>query len=719
MNEGAHDSVPPYGGRLQLVMQSEQAECGLACLVMIARYYGHELDLISMRRRFSTSLKGINLGRLIEIAHALDLDSSPLRVELDALGKLRLPCILHWNLSHFVVLRRLTRKGAEIYDPAIGIYRMPLFEVSRRFTGVALELHPRTQFTKVKETQRITLSALIGRISGLSRAMVQLFSLAFAIELFGLLLPLQMQWVIDQVLVSGDRNLLVVITLGFLLLMAMQTLLSVARGWVISWLGAKLDAQWIGNLFGHLLRLPLDYFEKRHIGDVVSRFTSVNTVQATLTGTFVQSVLDGLMGFLALIVLAFYSVPLTGVVLSTFATYTLLRWALYQKLWRINEEQLIYGARQQSELMESVRGIQAIKLANKQAARRARLVSATVESAHREMQKQRATLAFAALNQGLFGVQRTLLVSLAAWLCLNGTFSAGLLVAFVAYADQFSTRAGALVDKIVEFRMLRLHAQRIADIALADPERDMQGTHSGPPPPPSISVDNVSFHYADGEPWVLRNIDLHVGAGESLAIVGPSGCGKSTLAKLMMGLLQPTEGQIEFGGIDIRKFGLENYRNLIAAVMQDDQLFAGSIADNITFFDHASSMEDIQCAARMAAVHDEIVAMPMGYETLVGDMGSSLSGGQKQRVIFARALYRKPKILLLDEATSHLDAQCECSINAAVRKMNVTRIIIAHRAETIASADRVVHLDQIQKSHRMVSTGESFSKAHVLSSAQY
>jgi len=710
MSEGAHDSLQARGGRLPLVMQSEQAECGLACLVMIARYYGHELDLISMRRRFSTSLKGMTLGRLIEIAHALDLDSSPLRVELDALGKLRLPCILHWNLSHFVVLRCLTRKGAEIYDPACGIYRMPLIEVSKRFTGIALELYPRTQFTKVKETQRITLSALIGRIDGLGRALVQLFSLAFAIELLGLLLPLQMQWVIDQVLVSADRNLLVVVTLGFLLLMAMQTLLSVARGWVISWLGAKLNAQWVGNLFGHLLRLPLDYFEKRHIGDVVSRFTSVNTVQATLTGTFVQSVLDGLMGFLALAVLAFYSVSLTTVVMAAFTIYTLLRWALYQKLWRINEEQLIYGARQQSELMESVRGIQAIKLSNMQAQRRARLVSATIESSHREMQKQRATLAFAALNQGLFGMQRTLLVSLAAWLCLDGTFSAGLLVAFVAYADQFSTRAGALVDKIVEFRMLRLHAQRIADIALAEPERDMQGTHSGPLPPPSISVENVSFRYADGEPWVLRNVNLRIGAGESLAIVGPSGCGKSTLAKLMMGLLQPTEGRIEFGGIDIRRFGLENYRNVIAAVMQDDQLFAGSIADNISFFDHASSMVDIQNAALMAAVNDEVVAMPMGYETLVGDMGSSLSGGQKQRVIFARALYRKPKILLLDEATSHLDIECERIINAAVREMKVTRIIIAHRAETIASADKVVHLEPVRQLHSAITAAASASK---------
>jgi ATP-binding cassette subfamily B protein RaxB len=420
------------------------------------------------------------------------------------------------------------------------------------------------------------------------------------------------------------------------------------------------------------------------------------------------------MGFLALVVLALYSVPLTAVVLVAFALYSLSRWALYRKLWLINEEQLVYGARQQSELMESVRGIQAIKLANKQADRRARLGNATIESAHREMQKQRAMLAFAALNQGVFGAQRILLISLGAWLCLNGTFTAGLVVAFVAYADQFAMRAGALVDKVVEFRMLRLHAQRIADIAVAEPERYTQGTYRGPTPAMTIAVKNLSFRYAEGEPWVLRDLNAFIAAGECVAIVGPSGCGKSTLAKVMLGLLQPTDGSIEIGTIDVRKYGLDNYRNLIAAVMQDDQLFAGSIADNIAFFDHPASMEDIQKAARMAAVHDEIIAMPMGYETLVGDMGSSLSGGQRQRVILARALFRKPRILLLDEATSHLDVDCERTINVAVRSMDITRIIIAHRPETIASADRVIYLRAPQQLHSVDTASAAAHRASAI-----
>jgi ATP-binding cassette subfamily B protein RaxB len=677
---------------LSLVMQSEQAECGLACLAMVARYHGHDVDLMSLRRRFSTSLKGVTLARLVDIAGALGFDARPLRLELGSLRELRVPCILHWNLNHFVVLRRMTRNAAEIYDPASGVCRVPLDEVSKRFSGVALELAPRADFTPIADVQRISLRTLAGQIAGLRPALVQMFGLALALEILILMLPFQIQWVIDQVLVTSDRSLLVTIGLGFLLIVAAQTGLALGRGAVITWLGASLSAQWTTNLFGHLLRLPLDYFEKRHMGDVLSRFTSLNAIQATLTGSFVESLLDGLMGICALVILACYSVPLTSVALATFAVYALLRFAFYRKLWLINEEQLVFASRQQSELMESVRGVQAIKLANKHAQRRARVANATLDLAQRDMRKQRLTLAFNAASQGLFGVQRIALITWGAWICLNGTFSAGLLVAFLAYADQFATRLGALIDKLVDFRMLRLHAARIADIALATPERNAHGVHSGPAPAPGIALQNVSFRYAEDEPWIVRHLDMNIEAGESVAIVGPSGCGKSTLAKIMLGLLVPSEGTITIGGMDIRTFGLENYRAMIGAVMQDDQLFSGTIADNISFFDEGSDMPSIEVAARAAAIHDDIMAMPMGYETLVGDMGSSLSGGQRQRVIFARALYRKPKILMLDEATSHLDIDCERSINRCVGALNITRIIIAHRPETIAIADRVVEL---------------------------
>ncbi|MCW0376665.1 peptidase domain-containing ABC transporter [Xanthomonas sacchari] len=682
----------PFATRIVPIMQTEGAECGLACLAMVAGFHGQNVDLPSLRRRFSISLQGARLERLMQIARAIGFEVRPMRAELDYLAAVGGPCILHWDLSHFVVLERVTRGVAVIHDPARGLLRLPLAEVGKHFTGVLLELVPSPSFEKAAAPQPVSLRALTGRIGGLRRALVQVFALALAIEMLVLLMPFQMQWLIDHVLISADMPLLKILAIGFLIAVLAQTALMLARSWVVSWLGASLNSQWINNLFGHLMRLPLDYFEKRHMGDVLSRFGSLKSIQTTLTGSFVEAVLNGMTGMLALVVLFFYSAKLAGVVMAAFACYLLLRVAMYRVQFGITRDQLFHAARQQSELMESVRGIQAIKLANKQGLRQSRLFAATVQAANLDMQSQRIGLAFTALNSGVFGIQRVLLISIGGYMALQDALSAGMLVAFLSYADLFTSRAGSLVDKCIEFRMLRLHAERIADIAMSDPEPHALGHYSGPELAPEIEFKGVSFRYSDDDPWVLRNFDLKVCAGESVAIVGPSGCGKSTLAKLLLGLLAPTEGQIEVGGVEIRRLGLETYRGMVSAVMQDDQLFAGSLADNIAFFDPDASLQRIVAAAKLAAIHDDIVRMPMGYESLVGDMGSILSGGQRQRVILARALYRQPKILVLDEATSHLDRQRDEIVNAHIKALSMTRVLIAHREDTIASADRKVVL---------------------------
>ncbi|MFO3707290.1 peptidase domain-containing ABC transporter [Xanthomonas codiaei] len=674
------------------IMQTEAAECGLACLTMIARYHGDRVDLAQLRRRFNISLRGVRLERLVQIGRAMGLDVRAMRAEPEYLQDLGQPCILHWDMSHFVVLERVVRGVALLHDPARGTLRLPMSELGKHFTGVLLELQPGASFQPTVQVPRVSLRSLTGRIFGLKRGLLQIFGLALAIEVLALLLPFQMQWVIDHVLVSADMPLLKILTIAFLLTVMFQAALTVARSWIVSWLGASLNTQWITNLFGHLLRLPLEYFEKRHMGDVLSRFSSLKSIQTTLTGSFVEAMLNGLTGCLAVVILLAYSPALTGLVLGAFALYLCLRLALYRHQFMVSRDQLTYAARQQSELMESVRGIQAIKLANKQGLRQARLFNATAQSMRLEMQSQRFGLAFNALNQGLFGTQRVFVIAIGGYLALEGTLSAGMLVAFLAYADLFTSRAASLVDKSIELKMLHLHAERIADIATTTPELDEMSTYSGPEPSPEIQVKGLSFRYSDDDPWVIRNLDLRIEAGESVAIVGPSGCGKSTLAKLLLGLIEPTEGTIEIGGIDIRKFGLENYRAMVAAVMQDDQLFAGSLADNIAFFDPDSNIERIASAAHLAAIHDDIVRMPMGYESLVGDMGSILSGGQRQRIVLARALYRQPKILILDEATSHLDSNRDQVVNAHIKAMKMTRIIIAHRQETIASADRRISL---------------------------
>jgi ATP-binding cassette subfamily B protein RaxB len=499
--------------------------------------------------------------------------------------------------------------------------------------------------------------------------------------------------VIDQVLVSGNRQLLTVLSVGFLGVVLFQSVVTALRGWVLTWMSARINTQWKTNLFHHLLRLPMDYFEKRHMGDVLSRFVSIEVVQHTLTTNFVAAMLDGLTGSLVLILLAAYSLPLTGVVLLAFTTYGLLRWLSSRQLRNAQAEQIHQTAHLQTSLVESVRGIQTIKLANAQPERVTRFANNTVEVAHRDLTIQRIGISFEALNHLIFGTQRVILIWLGALSVLNQRFSAGMLVAFIAYSELLTGRGRSLVDKLIEFRLLRLQAERIADIAHTPPERDSESTYTGSLPHGALEVDNLSFRYAEAEPWILTNCSFRVEPGESVALVGSSGCGKTTLAKLILGLLQPQAGAVRIGGIDIRKYGLEPYRNLFGVVMQEDQLFSGSITDNITFFDPAPDLSRAQLAARQAAVDEEILSMPMGYETLIGDMGSALSGGQKQRLLLARALYREPKYLLLDEATSHLDILNEKRVNAAIRELKITRIVIAHRLETIVSADQVFTLE--------------------------
>lgn len=680
--------------RLPMMLQTEAAECGVACLAMVASYHGHDVDLAGLRRRFSTSLKGATLAQVMQMAGQMQLVSRPLKLDLNELGQLSTPCVLHWDLNHFVVLKRADRRGVVIHDPARGIRKLSLRQVSDHFTGVALELTPGADFAPQHARQAVSLRALTGRVRGLVPALAQILVLALALEVFALAGPFYLQWVLDQALVSADHDLLTLLGLGFLGISIFSALITAARSWSVTWLGATLNVQWASNLFSHLMRLPLDWFEKRHVGDVVSRFGSIQTIQRTLTTQFIGSLLDGLMSLVTLVVMTFYSVWLTVLVASLFVAYGLVRWAFFNPLRRANEEQIVYAARQQSELLESIRGAMPIKLANKQDERLARYANATVATANRDIGIQRLGIAFSLSNQLMFGIGRVAMIWIAAMLALKNEFSAGMLIAFIAYADQFTGRAAGLIDKWVDFRMLKLHAERVADIALTEPELVADGPWIGPVPEASVELINVSFRYAEGEPWILRNCNLRIEAGESVAITGPSGCGKSTLAKIVLGLLRPNEGEVCFGGVDICKLGLDNYRRWVGAVMQDDQLFAGSIAENICFFDQDATPSKVEAAARLAAIHDEIMAMPMAYQSLVGDMGSSLSGGQKQRVILGRALYRKPRFVVLDEATSHLDGMREREVTMVLDQLAASRLIIAHRQETIAGSKKVLIMVQ-------------------------
>ena len=697
------DAALPGGSLLKkrrtpVVLQTETAECGMACLAMIAGHYGHRLDLPALRKHYDVSLKGMTLHDVVRLAHKLKLSTRALRAEMTDLKRLRLPCILHWDHMHFVVLTRVGRRGLTIHDPGVGRRVVPLHEVSRRFTGVALEAWPSHGFERKTERARVRVLELVRNTDGFLRAVMQILVMSLLLEVLVIAMPLAFQIIIDDVIVVDDRDLLLLVTLGLGLILGFRAVIDYVRSWAIMAAGATLTLQWKMSLFVHLLHLPLSFFERRHVGDVASRFTSLEVIQRTLTVGAISALVDGVMS-LGLIVMMWVYDPLFALLaIGVMVAYGISRVVAYRLYRTANEEAIIYAARENTHFIETLRGMPSIKALVIGDRRRAAWNNYLVDHVGAELRVQKLDLIFGTVNTLLFGLDRIVILYLGARLVLSGSFTVGMLVAFLAYKDQFSSRIATLIDTFVRLTLLGLHSERVADIALAEPE-EAAGPYApiipaedvpGPRRRVALSARGINFRYGDNEPLVIADFDFDVAPGECVAIVGPSGAGKTTLLKILAGLLPPSSGTVLLDDVPVPAIGMERYRSQIGCVLQDDRLFAGSVADNIAAFDPIPDPDRVQHAARLAAMHDEITRMPMGYQTLVGDMGSSLSGGQIQRVVLARALYRAPRILLLDEATSHLDDDNERTINGAVRSLPIARIIVAHRRSTIDMADRIV-----------------------------
>ncbi|MDX1587783.1 MAG: peptidase domain-containing ABC transporter [Oleiphilaceae bacterium] len=705
-------SLLQFSGRRQVpvIQQTAMAECGLACLAMVASFHGFQTDLNALRRRFPVSLKGTTLKQLMTTADRLNLGVRPLKVEVDSLRDLATPAILHWDMNHFVVLAGLRGRKVIIHDPARGARALDREAVSRHFTGIALELTPAPGFEKNDERRSMKLTDFWSRITGLRGALVQVLVLSFALQLFALGGPFYMQLVVDEALVSADSDLLSVLALGFLMLVLIEIATRMLRSWVVLMFASMLNMQMANNLFRHLVRLPLGYFENRHIGDVVSRFQSLQQVKEMFATGFVEAVVDGVMSLVLVILLFVYSPLLALMVLGFISLYLFLRLALFRPYRNLTEESILAQAREQSNFMETVRGVQSVKLFGKEVDRQSLWQNRYAERINKEIGLGKFDIGFTTANGLLFGLENILVIYLGAGLVMEGqgAFTVGMLYAFVSYKRQFTSKAEVLINKAIELKMLRLHLERIADIAKsrtekhleadAGEERELTG---------AIRLSGIRYRYTEEDPWLFRDLSMEIPAGQVVAIRGPSGTGKTTLLKIMLGLLEPTAGEIQAGlgmpgagrkgqtpeaYLDIRVLGLRAFREQVSAVMQEDQLLSGSISENIAFFDPDPDYSWIRQCAATACLHEDVEAMPMGYNSLVGDMGTTLSGGQKQRLMIARALYRRPRILFLDEATSHLDVATERRINDHLATMNMTRVMVAHRQATLEMADRVVTL---------------------------
>ncbi len=651
----------------------------------------------NLRQRFGVSLKGATLKDLMRMADALGFATRALRLELAALKDLQAPAILHWNMNHFVVYAGMKRGRAVILDPASGERRMALDEVSKHFTGVALELTPTAEFKPVAAAPRPKLSDLWSRMRGLVPALVQVLILSALLQIVALASPLYLKLVVDEAIVSFDESLLLLLALAFAGVYAIGAATEALRSYVILALGQSMSAQLAGNVVRHLLRLPADYFEKRHVGDVISRVGAVQPIQQALTTSVVAALIDGVMAVATAALMLYFAPKLALIVFGAAALYALITVAVFPFRRERTNDLIMARAKENSNIIESIRAARAVKLFAREGVRETGWRNAFAEVVNAGVSAGKLEIGVALANALLFGLSLVIVVYVGAKAALAGEMTVGLLFAFLAYRQNFTDRIAGLIGKAVEFRMLNLHLERLSDIIHTPTEEGLGASgddlalsdeQGQPEMGLAIELRNASFRYSPSDPLIFENLSVSIASGDFIAISGISGGGKTTLMKVLLGLLPPTAGELKIEGRPLRSFGLARWRELTGVVMQDDQLLSGTIADNISFFDPEIDMERVTEAARLARIHDDVNRMPMKYLSLVGDMGSALSGGQRQRVLLARALYRRPRALFLDEGTANLDEATEREIADLIVSLPITRIVVAHRPELVRRAQR-------------------------------
>lgn len=681
--------------RTPYIPQGEASECALACLAMVAGFHGYKTDLITLRQRYGMSLKGANLKQVMQVAEDIGFNARPLRGEIEDLPHLGMPAILHWNLNHFVVLTAITGgirgRRYHIHDPARGAVVLSEADVSRSWTGVALDLLRSESFKPKIEQRQLNITQLWSKMTGFWGTIRQVVLLSLVMQLVVLATPFFLQISIDTVFPAFDSDLLLMLALGFGGLAVINLLASWLRSLILVTLSNSLSYQVIVNLFRHLMRLPLDYFEKRHVGDIISRFGSTQPISQLISQGMIAAFIDGLMAVLTLALMFVYSPVLGGVACVALGLYVTLRLAFLQAIKLRNLDVITTMAKENSNFIESVRGIAAIKAFGQEGNRQRLWQKSKADAVNAQVKLGRLTAGFDALGQFVIGVERVVFVYVAIGLAFDSVLTVGMIFAFQAYKQQFLDAGMRLTEQTINYQIVKVHLNRIADIALSPTEEgEVEKSSDEPDFTKPLVLDRVFYRYGTNEPMVLNGVSLTIEPGTFIAITGPSGGGKTTLMKILMGLFEPTSGAIRLGDRPISSYRKGKYRRCIGSVAQGDMLYAGSLAENIAFFDPEIDMTRVREVAWMAQIDGEIEKMPMGYETLVGDMGSVLSGGQLQRVLLARALYPDPKVLILDEGTANLDAENEGKILETIKALELTRIAVAHRPATLEAAERTI-----------------------------
>lgn len=677
------------------MLQSESSECGLACIAMVLAAYDYHIDMNTMRRMAGSFPHGCTLNDLLNISSNFNLNTRPLRLEMDDLVKLRLPAILHWDFRHFVVLKSINKRSLTIHDPAVGVRKYPLLEASHHITGIAIELEPGKSFKPDNKSRISKIRDLFKSYPGFYTSISQLLLMTMLVQFFTIFSAFFMQLVVDESLARNDADVLKVIAFAFLIAGALRVFISYIRAQVKIYLSNRIGVQLVCNVMSHLFALPVSYFDSRHTGDLVSRFGSIGRIRKTLCEDFITVALDAGFSLTTFFVIALLSPLLALVVFCFLAVYFLFRILCINVARSLENRVIDSEAKTESVMMENLRAVEVIKFYCREMSRMMVWRNHFANQLHSQWLLDRFSSKVSAGMSLILMGENIVVVYLAANLVLNNQITIGVMVAFMSLKNHLGQSVQSFSEKFVEIKLMKLHLERVSDITLTERESEfpMQSALQYRFPG-AIRLVEASFSYAEGELPIFSGISFQIEAGEMALISGASGSGKSTLLKLICGLLMPTSGGVYIDDqlIDIEK-GRFIRRNC-AGVLQSDQLFSGSIVDNITLYESEVDYDWLSKVLALVSADEFINQLPMREHSLIGDMGITMSAGQQQRLLLARAVYARPSILFLDEATANIDAGTARQIMINIKSLGVTTVVVTHQEDLLPRLDRKIVLNQ-------------------------
>ncbi|MBX6341064.1 MAG: peptidase domain-containing ABC transporter, partial [Thermomicrobiaceae bacterium] len=683
----------PFGRRRRVPVQLQlsDVECGAACLAMILSYHGRATRVAECRERFGIGRDGVTALSIVRAARGYGLRVKAYTLEPDDFAYVPLPAIVHWNFSHFVVVERWTPRAVEIVDPASGRRRISADEFDAGFTGVVLTFEPGAQFERRRESGapsgRSYLRAYLTQSPGL---LAQILLASLFLQLLGLALPVITKVLVDDVVPLHLTNVMGIFGVGIALVILANVVTSYLRSALLIRLQGRLDAGMMVGFFEHLLALPYRFFEQRTAGDLLLRLGSNAVIRDTLTSQTLSLIFDGslVVGYLAVLLTRdlTYGLLVLGIGLLQAGILAATR----RRVHDLAEKDLAAQSESQSYLVEALKGMAVLKASGAEDRALDHWSNLFYHQLNVSLQRNHLS----AVVETAMGALRTFSPLILLWLgasrVLDGSMSLGTMLALNTLAGSFLTPLASLVSNGQRLQVVKAHLDRLSDVLEAAPEQERQAVRPAPRLSGRIELKDVGFRYDPSGSLVLEDVSLTVEPGQKVALVGPTGAGKSTLVKLLLGLYEPSEGEIRYDGIPAGQLDYRTIRSQFGVVLQEAVLFSGSIRENIALNDPSIPLEQVMAAAKLAGLHDDIARMPMGYETLVHEGGTGLSGGQRQRLSLARALAHKPAILLLDEATSHLDVVTEALVEENLNRIRCTRIVIAHRLSTVRNADVIL-----------------------------